>query len=163
MKKPQEKTAKNIDFALRQLLMEGKAGTHEDICQALEKQGFSVNQPKISRLLHKLGAIKVTNQEGDNIYRLPHEHGLMHELHITSRRLSAMQWILDIDHNANLIVVHTTPGAAAIVAREIDLHHVRLGVLGCIAGDDTIFVAPKEVKQIKQVIDNMKAEFTPER
>ena len=44
--------AKSIGFALRQLLLEGNVGTHDDICNALKKQGFSVNQPKVSRLLH---------------------------------------------------------------------------------------------------------------
>ncbi len=148
---------KNIDLALRQLLLEGKAGTHEDICSALEKQGYSVNQPKISRLLHKIGAIKVSNQEGQNIYRLPHEHGLMHELNRTGSKVSIMQWVIDIAHNGCLIVIHTYPGAAAIVAREIDLHHVRLGIMGSIAGDDTIFVAPKDVQQIADIVEQMSA------
>lgn len=147
---------KNIDFALRQLLMDGNVGTHDEICQALERQGFSVNQPKISRLLHKVGAIKVTNQDGQNIYRLPHEHGLMHEVNISAQKQSALSWILDINCNTNLIVIHTTPGAASMVAREIDLHHNSLGILGCIAGDDTIFIAPKEVKAIQLVMEKIK-------
>ena len=65
MKKPEaKKPNKSIGFALRQLLQEGTVGTYEEICKALERQGFVVNQPKISRLLHKIGAIKVVNQEG---------------------------------------------------------------------------------------------------
>lgn len=154
-------SGKSIDFALRQLLMDGKVGTHEEICQALEQQGFYVNQPKISRLLHKLGAIKVTNQDGENSYRLPHEHGLMHELQTPNSKFMTLNWILDISNNSIMIVVHTTPGAAGMVAREIDLHHANLGILGCIAGDDTIFIVPKDVKDVAQVKDKMMAMFNP--
>lgn len=149
----------SIEFALRDLLAKGKAGTHEDICTALDQQGYSVNQPKISRLLHKLGAVKVSDQHGNHTYRLPHEHGLMHELNITQNKPSALPWLLDINHNGNLIVVHTTPGAAALVAREIDLYRGELDILGSIAGDDTIFVAPKDIKHIKEATEQMRSKF----
>lgn len=157
-----KKASKSIDFALRQLIMEGNVGTHEEICHALEKQGFYVNQPKISRMLHKMGAIKVTNQDGANIYRMPHEHGLMHEVNAAAGKFSTLHWILDIASNAIMIVIHTTPGAAGMVAREIDLHHVSLDILGCIAGDDTIFVVPKDIKEIENVKDKMMGMFNPE-
>lgn len=152
-----QQNTKNIGFALRQLLLKGEVGTHEDICVALEKQGFVVNQPKISRLLHKLGAIKITNPQGQNIYRLPHEHGLMHEISAPNTRMPTKQLVIDIVHNQTLIVIHTSPGAAGLVAREIDLHQLALGVLGSIAGDDTIFIAPKDTKNISSVIEGLKS------
>jgi len=43
--------------------------------------------------------------------------------------------------NASLVVVRTRPGGAPAVARAIDLAALP-GVLGTIAGDDTVFVAP---------------------
>jgi transcriptional regulator of arginine metabolism len=149
-------TSKNIHFALRQLLLEGQVGTQEAICKALEKQGFSVNQSKVSRLLNKVGAIKVSDPQGNNLYRLPHEHGLAHELQHPPARAAAQNWVLDIVSNGVLIVVHTTPGAAGLVARDLDLHHLDLKILGSIAGDDTIFIAPKDIKKIKQVIEKIK-------
>jgi transcriptional regulator of arginine metabolism len=161
MKKTKEKSESGrLQLALRQLLVEGKAGTHEEICQALETHGFTVNQPRISRLLHKLGAVKVVDHDGKHRYMLPHEHGLIHELNFSGPKTSALQWIIDIASNNHLIVIHTTPGAASFVAREIDLHQSKLDVLGSIAGDDTIFVAPKEVSQIKQTIEKIKAALT---
>lgn len=156
MKKP---SAKNISFALRQLLLEGEVGTQEAICNALEKKGFSVNQSKISRLLNKIGALKVSDQEGNNIYRLPHEHALAHELHHPLTKASGKDWVLDVVNNGVLIVIHTTPGAAGLVARDLDLHHLKLNILGSIAGDDTIFVAPKNLKEIKKVVEKIKNLF----
>lgn len=161
MKKTKEKSeSSRLQLALRQLLMEGKAGTHEEICQALEKHGFTVNQPRVSRLLHKLGAVKVIDHDGNNRYMLPHEHGLIHEVNFSGSKTPALQLIIDITSNQYLIVIHTTPGAASLVAREIDLHHTKLDVLGSIAGDDTIFVAPKDTTQIKQIIEKIKTELT---
>jgi transcriptional regulator of arginine metabolism len=148
MKKP----SKSIEFALRQLLVEATVSTHEEICETLKKQGFHINQPKVSRLLHQLGAIKVTDPSGETHYRLPHDHGLMHEIARPQARLSLKSCVIDIVSNGLLIVMHTTPGAAHLVAREIDLRRSQLHLLGTLAGDDTIFIAPKNAKQIQQII-----------
>jgi len=150
------KTGNSISFALKELLLEGSVGTQDEICQALKKQGFPTNQSKVSRLLNKIGAVKITDQHGRSIYRLPHAYGLVHELSSNTEKYALSHLILDVVNNAALIVIHTTPGAAGMVAREIDLHHVELGALGAIAGDDTIFVAPKDLKAIKQVIESIK-------
>jgi transcriptional regulator of arginine metabolism len=48
--------AQNLVEALKTLLMGRKANTQEDICNALEKLGYEVNQSKVSRLLRKIGA-----------------------------------------------------------------------------------------------------------
>jgi transcriptional regulator of arginine metabolism len=46
-----------------------------------------------------------------------------------------------VSANRSLVVVRTHPGSAPAVARAIDLARIG-GVLGTIAGDDTVFVAP---------------------
>lgn len=103
-----------------------------------------VNQVKISRLLHKIGAIKVN--EGEKIvYRLPET-----ELVTITPGDKLKQLILNISHNEVLIVINTLPGSAQLVARLLDLK-VNDGILGTVAGDDTIFVAPTKIKQIEAV------------
>lgn len=163
MKKNTQITPKtnNLGFALRQLLQDGNVGTQEEICTMLEKQGYEINQSKVSRMLHKIGAVKVINQEGQNIYRLPHEHGLMHELSIPKLKVPVSQWIINITNNKSLIVVHTTPAAGSLVAREVDLHQVDLGILGTIAGDDTVLIIPKDEKNIKKIIAAIKNLLAP--
>ncbi|MGE3919753.1 MAG: ArgR family transcriptional regulator, partial [Gammaproteobacteria bacterium] len=56
-------------LALKALLQKQEAGTQEEIRAALEKQGFLVNQTKISRLLQQIGAIKIREHE-HVVYRL---------------------------------------------------------------------------------------------
>lgn len=135
---------------LREILLEGKARTQSEIQQELELHGISSSQPKISRLLHQIGAVKLVDNQGKTQYRLPHEAGLIHELTSPQEKTLIRQWILSVGANETLIIIHTTPGAAGMVARIIDQHRVDLDILGTIAGDDTIFVAPKHQRQIIQ-------------
>ena len=135
--------------ALRKILLSGNAHTQLDIREALENQGIIVSQPKISRLLNQIGAVKVVDAGGKTHYRLPHESGLIHELSSPHEKMLMKQWVLNIAANESLIVIHTTPGAASMVARIIDQHRLELELLGTIAGDDTIFTTPKSQQNLK--------------
>ena len=64
--------------------------------------------------------------------------------------------ITDIDHNAYLIVIHTTPGAAQLIARIIDSLGNAEGILGTIAGDDTIFVTPSSDASIEDLTESIR-------
>ena len=137
---------------LREILLEGKARTQSEMQQELERQGVASSQSKISRLLHQIGAVKLIDSQGKTHYRLPHEAGLIHELTSPQEKTLISQWVLDVIANETLIIIHTTPGAAGMVARIIDQHRNNLEILGTIAGDDTIFVAPQNNERIKETI-----------
>lgn len=137
---------------LRHILLEGQVGTQADIQQALEQKGVSISQSKISRLLHQIGAVKLIDNDGKTHYRLPHETGLIHELTTPHEKTLVRQWVLDVVTNDTLIIIHTTPGAAGMVARIIDQHRINLNILGTIAGDDTIFIVPKNQQHITAVM-----------
>lgn len=145
----------SITDLLRKILLEGNASTQSEIQDALQQQGISTNQPKISRLLHQIGAVKLVDHEGKTQYRLPHEAGLIHELTSPQEKNFIQQWILDIASNESLIVIHTTPGAAMMVARILDQHRKELNTLGTIAGDDTIFIALKNINKIEETQQNI--------
>lgn len=137
----------DLILAIQTLLQKKMVGTQEEIREALHNQGFAVNQAKISRVLHKLGAIKMN--EGDRIvYRLPTE------LLSFSPKYYLQQLVLNISHNEALIVIHTAPGSAPCVARLLD-QKSDIGILGTVAGDDTIFVAPKKIKQLTTVFQKI--------
>jgi transcriptional regulator of arginine metabolism len=68
--------------------------------------------------------------------------------------------VRQIDDNGTLVVVHTTPGAAQVVAGVLDRAKVP-EVLGTIAGDDAIFVAPargvttsRVIKKLRELVAN---------
>jgi len=129
---------------LRALLLEGKVTKQEDICAVLLKKGHQVNQSKISRLIRKLDAIKSKNELGHVVYRLAHEPAPP----TTASQLSNL--MIDAVANEAVIIVKTAPGAAQLIARILDYHKEKIQILGTIAGDDTIFVAPTSIKTIKE-------------
>ena len=57
-----------------------------------------------------------------------------------------------------MIVLHTTPGSASLVARHLD-HAKPGGILGTLAGDDTIFVAPASLREVKATIRDIQKSF----
>lgn len=143
----------SITNLLREILLEGKVRTQSEILQELESKGVVSSQSKVSRLLHQIGAVKLVDSQGKTQYRMPHEVGLIHELTSPQEKTLIRQWILSIVANETMIVIHTTPGAAGMVARIIDQHRMSLGVLGTIAGDDTIFIALQYCDKIKEVVN----------
>lgn len=67
--------------------------------------------------------------------------------------------MLDVDHNETLIVIKTSPGAAQLIARLLDSVGKSEGILGTIAGDDTIFVTPTTGNDIQVLITNIQKLF----
>ncbi|MGD0665734.1 MAG: arginine repressor [Rhabdochlamydiaceae bacterium] len=149
-KKKINKGSQLLTDALRTLLMGRKASTQEDICSVLEKQGYEINQSKASRLLRKIGAIKVINSRGQTVYSLPREPAP------PSMNTPLRGLILDIVSNETLVVIYTSPGSASMVARVLDYNQITTEILGTIAGDDTIFVAPKSIKDIHKLTEEIK-------
>ena len=132
--------------ALRRLLVKEEASTQDELRDELEKLDYEVNQSTISRDLRKLGAIKMIDTSGRTVYRLAEE---MAPIRAPSGLGSL---ITDIDHNGSMIVVHTSPGSASLVARQIDQLRTSNGILGTIAGDDTVFVCPKKPREIDALV-----------
>ncbi len=149
IKKPRNKNA--LFESLRTLLMGRKADTQEAICSALEKMGYEINQSKVSRLLRKVGAIKIVNTVGQTVYSLPREPAP------PSINTALGDLILDIVANEALVVIFTSPGSASMVARVLDYNQITTEILGTLAGDDTIFVAPKTIKDIQKLTQEIKA------
>jgi transcriptional regulator of arginine metabolism len=138
---------------LRKILESGKNSTQEEIRDMLEARGHQVNQSTISRDLRKLGAIKTTDSKGRTVYRLSE---VASESTFVAQSLGDL--IVNIAHNDSMIVIQTTPGSASLVARHLDMNKPA-DILGTIAGDDTIFVAPSKDHSIRQTIQAIRDSF----
>jgi transcriptional regulator of arginine metabolism len=145
-----QKPLTNIKESLRELLLQGTASSQHELEEQLTKLGHKVNQSKISRLLKKLNAIKVQDILGKVRYSLPKEPAP------PSTSSSISNLIIDIVCNESLIVVHTNPGSASLIARVLDQKSGEIGILGSVAGDDTIFIAPLSIKKISSVTQTIK-------
>jgi transcriptional regulator of arginine metabolism len=120
--------------ALRALLRREKIGTQHELARRLAREGYDVTQATLSRDLARIEARRTALPGGGTVYELPEP--------AADDDLPALQHLVRaVDHNDALVVVTTLPGGASAVALAID--RARLStVLGTIAGDDTIFVAP---------------------
>lgn len=143
-------------MVLRELIREGAAYNQEDLCKLLKQKKFTVTQSTISRDLRRIGAVKTINKDGLTVYKLPDEHQMSLPLNV-SHTLGGL--LMGIDANESLIVLHTAPSSASLVARHLDSMRSELGILGTIAGDDAIFVAPISAKAIPALIKRIKEEF----
>jgi transcriptional regulator of arginine metabolism len=133
---------------LRKLLEEGTVSTQEELCEALQKKNFSVTQSTVSRDLRRIGAAKTISPSGDVVYRLPDEQMIQ-----TPTLTTGIKGLLtSIEHNGSMIVIKTSTGSASLVAHHLDSTKP-VGILGTIAGDDTIFVAPASAKQIEATME----------
>lgn len=130
---------------IRRILRTHLVSTQEDLGRLLEREGIEVNQATLSRDLAKLMARRATLPDGGTIYELPDapagrgDDALRQVHHL----------VTTVDDGDAMVVVRTLPGGAPAVAAAIDSSRPA-GVLGTIAGDDTIFIVPaRGVKSLR--------------
>lgn len=143
--------------AFKALLKEEKFSSQGEIVLALQDQGFeNINQSKVSRMLTKFGAVRTRNAKMEMVYCLPAELG------VPTATSPLKNLVLDADHNEALVVIHTSPGAAQLIARLLDSLGKAEGILGTIAGDDTIFITPASNFTVKQLYEAIMILFEQE-
>ncbi|HUP56022.1 MAG TPA: hypothetical protein VM598_01120 [Bdellovibrionota bacterium] len=138
--------------ALRDLLSKGKLSTQDELREELESKKFAVTQSTISRDLRRIGAVKAVDPDGRTVYRLSAEPS------VPVSGGSLRDLIKDIQTNGAIIVIHTIPGSASLVAVHLDRFKPG-GILGTIAGEDTIFVAPASLREIRSTIGAIERSF----
>lgn len=126
--------------AIRDLLSESDVETQEELRERLAAAGFDVTQATISRDLDAVGAVRV-KQNGHSVYRLGEDRA-------DDGARAALTAAFDefVERTAisgTLLVLRVPPGAAHLVAGRIDGAALD-GVLGTVAGDDTILVVTDE-------------------
>jgi len=112
------------------------------LVELLAADGVAATQATVSRDLEELGAIKVRAAGGEGVYAVPElpRNQIAPENHL--RRVLG-DWVVEVAHSANLVVLRTPPGSAHVVGSAID----RAGleeIIGTVAGDDTLIVVAAE-------------------
>ena len=121
------------------LIQAGLIHSQTDLVNQLKKSGFRVTQTTASRDLEEIGAVRGRNTHGESVYQIRESSDdALSRVNPVPAKL-----ILSVDHSANLAVVHTPPGAAQFVASSLD-HANLTGVIGTLAGDDTIILVSKK-------------------
>ena len=137
-------------------LLESKAvGSQSHLVDLLAADGIDATQTTVSRDLEELGAVKVRLPGGDTAYALPElpSQQVAPEDHL--RRVLG-EWVVEADYSGNLIVLRTPPGSAHVVGSALDRSGFP-GVIGTVAGDDTVLVVASEAAGGAAVADRLAA------
>ena len=123
------------------------------LVELLAAEGCVATQATVSRDLDDLGAIKVRVPGGESAYAIPAlpTQQVAPEDHL--RRVFG-DWVVEVAHSGNLVVLRTPPGSAHVVGSALD----RAGlpdIRGTVAGDDTLIVVVSEDAGGAAVADEM--------
>ena len=143
-------TAERRRRAVVRILQREAISTQEELLCALRAEGLRATQATLSRDLSRLGVRRASRPGGGTFYELGEEAA---EVNAALSRLVA-----SVAANGSTVVVRTRPGSAPAVARAIDLAGIR-EILGTIAGDDTIFVAPATARCARSVASQLSGLF----
>jgi transcriptional regulator of arginine metabolism len=108
--------------AILELVRERPVHTQQELAEALAERGYPATQATISRDMQELGLVRTASG-----YRIGTPVSALSEL------------VLEFIQVEFLVVIHTPPGTANVVARALDQSELE-GIAGTVAGDDTIIV-----------------------
>ncbi|HCO29582.1 MAG TPA: arginine repressor [Lachnospiraceae bacterium] len=126
--------------------------TQDELAEKLQQAGFPTTQATISRDIREMKLTKISAPGGKQKYIALKTK----DYHTTEKYKRVLaDGILSLEAAQNLIVIKTVVGMAMAVAAAIDNLHIS-GIMGCIAGDDTIFCVAKDNDMAKEVMKNIK-------
>ena len=144
LQRPATRTARLS--AIEQALLTRIVTSQSQLSQILADQGIEVTQATLSRDLDEIHATKTRLADGTVAYAVGiDEHPASNPDAKTEQQISRVLsgLVTSVAAARNLVVVHTPSGAAQYVASVIDKQPIE-GVLGTIAGDDTVMVICSE-------------------
>jgi len=123
-------------------------GSQAELRRRLRARGFKASQATLSRDLAAIGVHRAAGAGGPR-YLVDIDGGAL--------PLEPVRRLVDgVDHSDTLVVVRTKASAASTVARALDEAHLD-DVLGTIAGDDTVFVAPRRSREGDRLARRLRA------
>ena len=115
--------------------------TQDELASMLKARGLKVTQATVSRDIKELRLIKVLSDEGVYKYATVDKA----EADLKDRFINIFAHsVLSMSATGNLVVIKTIPGTASAAAEAIDSMRME-EVVGTIAGDNSIFIAVKEI------------------
>ena len=143
------KTAKNSrQEMIIKLIRDKDISTQEELTALVRKAGIDTTQATVSRDIKDLGIIKVTLPNKSTKYAILDRTG-----DTAPGRLLAVfaNSVITIENAMNIVVIKTLPGMAQAAASALDSMHLN-GIVGTIAGDDTVFLASNGIEEANALV-----------
>jgi transcriptional regulator of arginine metabolism len=112
--------------------------TQEDLADALMSMGITITQATVSRDIKELNLIKVQTENGRYKYAANAGESDVKNISVLIRMFKTS--VKSIKTAGNIIVIKTLTGSANAAAEAVDNLDLA-GMVGTLAGDNTIFVA----------------------
>ena len=142
--------------ALLDLVRREPLGSQEGIRTRLRELGYDATQSTISRDLEELGLVRIRDGEGHQRYaELADAAGTNGNHHAPPLQGLLREFALAVETSGNLVLVKTPPGAANALAQGLDTTTLD-GLLGTVAGDDTILVVAKSAPAGKSLATTLR-------
>jgi transcriptional regulator of arginine metabolism len=138
--------------AILRLVRDRAIATQGELVEALREEGHEVVQTTVSRDVHELGLVKVRAPSGRLVYAAP---GADDADRLRSIGVAMRRYAIGVERAGPLVVVTTPSGYASALAQAID-EGGHPGIAGTIAGDNTIFVAPRQGTSVAALSDELR-------
>ncbi len=129
--------------------------TQHQLMAELGKRGISTTQATLSRDIKELRLVKEL-ADGRYRYTVPERAGVAEH----NQRLAKIfrESVVSCDTAMNLIVLKTLPGLAMAASSAMDGMNIP-DLVGTVAGDDTVFMAMRDVKSAVQFCGEIRKLF----
>jgi transcriptional regulator of arginine metabolism len=134
---------------IRDLVAQRDVRTQQEIAAALRERGYRVTQATISRDIGELGLVKVV-RDGAHVYALPQRLADADPTGEDRVRSLLRDLPVEVGESGTMVVVRTLPGSAHPIAAALDRARWP-GVVGSVSGDDTVFIACRDVSARRRV------------
>lgn len=135
-----------------ELIQNKPIATQEELLQELHSMGYNVTQATVSRDIRELKLVKTLSANGKYCYSLSEVQNT--DLG-TSLDALISKSVVSVASAQNLVVIKTLPGMAQAVCASIDAAQFA-GIVGSIAGDDTIFLAADTIENASRTASGLK-------
>ena len=140
--------------AILEIITEQPVATQERLIELLAERGIKTTQATLSRDIQQLSLVKQRDDKGIYRYTMP-------AAAITEKSLFE-EAVISVDYAMNTIVLKCRAGMAQGTCAAIDsVEHE--GVVGAIAGDDTIFILVRSEADAKKLSKKFRSELFPRR
>lgn len=122
--------------------------TQEELSDKLRACGFEVTQATVSRDIKELRLVKILSEKGGYRYALSVPEtvaGIANKF-----RIIFHESVTKVDNAMNFVCIRTLPGMAHAAAAAVDAMNWN-GVVGTLAGDDTIFIMMKSEEKATEI------------
>lgn len=143
---------KNRHAEILNIISNNTVSTQEELLEKLRQAGYSTTQATVSRDIKELNLVKLMNKQG--VYRYVESRSETEE-YLSKFNAIFAHSVISSDSAGNMTVIKCYQGMAQAACASFDSMQWE-GLVGTIAGDDTIFALCRTPELAAELADSIK-------